>query len=332
MRPPDLPSVFTRAQARDLGLSDVRLAGLVSRGYLLRLRRGVYARADQGGSRERYLTASTAALSEQRSAHALSHLSAVALWELPLPLGPADTAHLTKTSGAARSRRVSGLVVHHADSSVTDVTELAGIPVTTAGRTVADCLRTFGPRISVPIADAALHRKLTSIDEIVVQLEMQCHWSGRPRSDQSLDIVDGRRESWLESYAFVRFVEWGVDLPEPQVGVFDGADDFVARVDGGWLEDGTVLELDGKSKYLLPTYEPGAGSVQQPGSPVVTASHHLPDSHCCEFRGVTDPEIDSNGRLEGESGQRSGRWSSSASSAASSESGSTAPCASRLAS
>jgi len=147
---------------------------------------------------------------------------------------------------------VSGLVVHHADSSVTDVTELAGIPVTTAGRTVADCLRTFGPRISVPIADAALHRKLTSIDEIVVQLEMQCHWSGRPRSDQSLDIVDGRRESWLESYAFVRFVEWGVDLPEPQVGVFDGADDFVARVDGGWLEDGTVLELDGKSKYLLP--------------------------------------------------------------------------------
>ena len=252
MHPPDLPSVFTRAQARNLGLTDVRLAGLVSRGYLLRLRRGVYARTDQGRSRERYLTASTAALFEQRSAHALSHLSAVALWDLPLPLGPADTAHLTKTSGAARSRRVSGLVVHHADSSVTDVTELAGIPVTTAGRTVADCLRTFGPRISVPIADAALHRKLTSIDEIVVQLEMQCHWSGRPLSDQSLDIVDGRRESWLESYAFVRFVEWGVDLPEPQVGVFDGADDFVARVDGGWLEDGTVLELDGKSKYLLP--------------------------------------------------------------------------------
>jgi hypothetical protein len=27
---------------------------------------------------------------------------------------------------------------------------------------------------------------------------------------------------------------------------------FVARVDGGWLEDGTVLELDGKSKYELP--------------------------------------------------------------------------------
>jgi hypothetical protein len=169
-----------------------------------------------------------------------------------MPLGQTDTAHLTKMSGVARSRRVSGLVVHHADSSVRDVTERAGVPVTTAARTVADCLREFGPRISVPIADAALHQKLVSIDDVVGQLAMQCHWSGRPLSDLSLDMVDGRRESWLESYAFVRFVEWGVELPEPQVGVFDDADNFVARVDAGWLEDGTVLELDGRSKYLLP--------------------------------------------------------------------------------
>ncbi len=251
MRPPELPSVFTRAQAQDLGVSDFRLAGLIERGHLVRLRRGVYARAVADRSRERYLRAATAALSEQGSAHALSHLSGAALWELPLPLGPAETAHLTKLSGVARSRRAPGLVVHHADSSVTDVTELAGIPVTTVARTVADCLREFGPRVSVPIADAALHRELASIDDVVVQLAMQCHWSGRRRSDQSLEIVDGRRESWLESYAFVRFVEWGVDLPEPQVGVFDEADDFVARVDAGWLEDGTVLELDGKSKYLM---------------------------------------------------------------------------------
>ena len=243
---------FARAQAQELGLSDFRLAGLVDRGHLIRLRRGVYARPVPDLSRARFVKVSTVALSEQGSAHALSHLSAAALRDLPLPLGAADTAHLTKITGVARSRRASNIVKIHLEPSVTDVTELAGIPVTTAGRTVADCLRTFGPRISVPIADAALHRKLTSIDEIVVQLEMQCHWSGRPLSDQSLDIVDGRRESWLESYAFVRFVEWGVDLPEPQVGVFDGADDFVARVDGGWLEDGTVLELDGKSKYLLP--------------------------------------------------------------------------------
>jgi hypothetical protein len=252
MRTPELPSVFSRADARDLGVSDVRLASLVRRGVLVRLRRGVYARVGADPSRRQYIEASTVALSERHSGHALSHLSAAAAWDLPLPLGRIETVHLTVTARTQRSRRVPGVMVHHADSSDTDVAERAGIPVTTAARTVADCLRDFGPLTSVPIADAALNRGLASVDDVVIQLAMQCHWLGRTRSERSLWIVDGRRESWLESYAFVRFVEWGVDLPEPQVRVFDEADDFVARVDAGWLDDGTVLELDGKGKYLLP--------------------------------------------------------------------------------
>jgi hypothetical protein len=64
--------------------------------------------------------------------------------------------------------------------------------------------------------------------------------------------VDGRRETWLESYAFVRFAEWGLTLPQPQVEVFDESGEFVARTDGAWVKQGTVLELDGKSKYRLP--------------------------------------------------------------------------------
>jgi Transcriptional regulator, AbiEi antitoxin len=244
--------VFSRLQAKDLGVSDVRLASLVRRGYLVKVRRGVYARAVAERSSQRYVQASTAALTQRGPGHVLSHLSAAALWGLPMPLRPPETVHLTTTVGAPRSRRVPGLEVHHADSSETDVVETAGVPMTTVARTVADCLRSFWPRVSVPIADAALNRGLTSMDEVVVQLAMQCHWPGRTRSEQSLAIVDGRRESWLESYAFVRFSEWELDLPEPQVSVFDEGGRFVARVDGGWLDDGTVLELDGKSKYELP--------------------------------------------------------------------------------
>jgi hypothetical protein len=37
------------------------------------------------------------------------------------------------------------------------------------------------------------------------------------------------------------------------VEVFDESGEFVARTDGAWVEQGTVLELDGKSKYGLPT-------------------------------------------------------------------------------
>ena len=81
---------------------------------------------------------------------------------------------------------------------------------------------------------------------------MQCHWRGRTRADAVAPLVDGRRETWLESYAFVRFAEWGLTLPQPQVEVFDESGEFVARTDGAWVEQGTVLELDGKSKYRLP--------------------------------------------------------------------------------
>jgi hypothetical protein len=34
--------------------------------------------------------------------------------------------------------------------------------------------------------------------------------------------------------------------------VFDDAGAFVARTDGAWVEQATVLELDGKGKYWLP--------------------------------------------------------------------------------
>jgi hypothetical protein len=82
--------------------------------------------------------------------------------------------------------------------------------------------------------------------ELLAEMAMQCHWPGRSRADVAASLGDGRRETWLESYAFVRLAEWDVVLPEPQVKVFDEVDHFVARTDGAWVEDATVLELDGK--------------------------------------------------------------------------------------
>lgn len=82
---------------------------------------------------------------------------------------------------------------------------------------------------------------------------MQCHWFGRAKhADEATPLVDGRRESWLESYAAVVFHEWGIDPPTPQLIVLDARSNFVARTDAGWQEDATVIELDGTSKYRLP--------------------------------------------------------------------------------
>ena len=130
---------------------------------------------------------------------------------------------------------------------------VAGIRITTAVRTVADCLRCFPSRVSVPVADAAIRTASVRVEDVAALLLAQELWRGVPRATASLALVDGRRESWLESFAFVCLADWGVLAPEPQVVVLDEAGRFVARCDGGWLEDATVLELDGQAKYLQPT-------------------------------------------------------------------------------
>lgn len=256
MRFEELPHAFTRRQSLELGLSDFRRQRLVDRGVLTRPRIGVYVKtvAPEPGERSNaHVELARAALSIYGDRFVLSDLSAAAVHGLPLPLGPLDTVHLLDLSPTAKTRRAPGLVIHSSDSYATSTTSVGGLPVTEVPRTVADCMRTYSPRVSVPLADAALHRKLVTRDELLVEMSMQCHWTGRSRADAAAPLVDGRRETWLESYAFVRLAEWDIALPVPQVEVFDEAGYFVARTDGAWLDDATVLELDGKSKYRLST-------------------------------------------------------------------------------
>lgn len=256
MRAPDLPSVFSRAQALSLGVGDERLAGLVRRGEIGRLRPGVYATCSPApvattDRAARHVICASAALSHHASGFVASHLTAAAVHGLPLPLGPMGLVQLTAVEATQRSRSASGVVVHHGDSTPTDVVVVGDLPVTSAARTVADCLRSYGALISVPIADAALQQGLTTPPEIEEQLERQRRWRGRPRALRHLPLIDGRRESWLESYAFVLFDTWGLEAPEPQVWVDDLDGRPVGRVDGAWLEDATVLELDGRTKYRM---------------------------------------------------------------------------------
>lgn len=256
MRAPELPTVFSRSQANALGIGDVRLAGLVRRGDVVRLRPGMYAAARVGPVppdeiAARHVVCVRAALSHHQSGFVASHLSAAALHGLPLPPGGSSHVHVTAVDAYQRSRFAPGVRVHHADSSPTDVTHVDGVTLTSVARTVADCLRIWGPETSVALADAALHRGLLTPEELEEQLDRQRHWRGRPRALRSLRIVDGRRESWLESYAFVTFDEWGLTLPEPQIWVETQNGDALGRVDGAWIEDATVLELDGAGKYLI---------------------------------------------------------------------------------
>lgn len=257
MHLPDLPPFFTTADARKAGLTEARLTRAVARGRLVRVRRGLYRLPGDVAASERgahHVALVGALLADRGSTVAASHLSAAAVWQLPLPLGGLHDIHVLRLEGADRSRRSTGrLRVHHADSMRAQLECVAGVLVTSAARTVADCLVSFPPRVGVPVADAALHRELTTPQAVADVLVGMRHWDGRHRNaDVAVRLVDGRRESWLESYAAVLFAEWGLDAFVPQLVVVDARDRIVARVDGGWPEDATVLELDGKGKYELP--------------------------------------------------------------------------------
>lgn len=257
MRPPDLPAVFTRTDALKLGLSDYRLRGLVRSGVVVRIRNGLYEMAAPVAPPQRAARAvllARAALSMRGPGFVASHVTAAAALGLPLPLGPLDTVHLTDLDRrVARTRRCAGLWIHDADSYDTDVEIVDDLLVTSVARTVADCLRVFRAETSVPIADAALHLRLVTAEEVTAELAMQCHWNGRAlRADVAAPLVDGRRESWLESFAAVKFDQWEIEPPTPQLIILDADQTFVARADAGWEGDAVVIEIDGKAKYALP--------------------------------------------------------------------------------
>ena len=248
-----LPPEFTTGHARGVGLSDKVLARLVRSGRVQPVRRGLFRlpaqqAADRGAAHLSRIRAVAAVFADD---HAVSHLSAAALLGLPMPLGAPGPVHLTRLRACHRSRQAPhGVVIHHADSSVTPVAEHRGIRVTSVQRTAADCLRTLPLTASVPLVDAVLHHGWATGRQLEDQLAIQRRWTGVPRARLALAMTDGRRETWLESYSFVRLDRLGVPGWRAQVIVLDASGELMGRVDGLWADCAVVAEIDGRGKYL----------------------------------------------------------------------------------
>lgn len=249
---PPLPLVFTTAQAISRGVTRHQVASRARSGRWTRLRHGVFcaaqawARADR---RERHALQAMAAVLSRSEAGVVSHLSAATLYGWPLPLGDLGEVSLTAATTEEATRRLDGLVVQVAGLSPSDVRRRRGVDVTSPARTVADCLRHLRTADAVAIADHALANGEVDPAQLLDVVRRQELWPYAAAAARALPLVDARRESWLESWSFVRLWEVGIPLPEPQVEVFDDDGRFVARVDGVWRRYGTVCEADGRQKY-----------------------------------------------------------------------------------
>ncbi len=250
----DPGSIFTRRDAILAGWSRHQIEWALKSGRWLALRRGVYCpkeRYDAADPTDRHLLLCRAALMAHDGRHVLSHLSAALSYRLPAPLGDLGRPSLTRGERLASTDRQDDLVVQAARLRGYETDAWQGFRRTTPARTVADCLRHLAAPDGVPIADAAIHAGLTTVRAISETLAAQEGWPYLARGQDALALVDGRRESWLESYSFVTLYRSGIALPVPQVEIYDSSGAFVGRVDGFWPDHATACEADGRTKYTI---------------------------------------------------------------------------------
>ncbi len=253
-----LNPVFTRHDAEVAGISRWVLARLVRHRMVHHETRGLYRRAvTPPEDEQRWQRIQRQHLERARLAlcahpdHALSHQSAALARGWPVSIGQDTPVHLTALSTVTRARRSPGVRLHRNTTLESDTLLAQGCRTLSAARTVADCLRTLSAERAVPIADGAVRAGDTTAQQVRAVLDAQTGWRGRPGALRVLRLVDARRETWLESFSFVRLHDRGLPLPTPQVQVCDDRGVFVARVDGMWVAEGVVAECDGTGKYLL---------------------------------------------------------------------------------
>jgi uncharacterized protein DUF559/putative AbiEi antitoxin of type IV toxin-antitoxin system len=224
--------VVIRAQLYEMGFGDRAIARRVKAGRLHRLYRGVYAVGHTiVPPRGRWLAAVLAC----GEGAVLSHRSAAALWGIRPSAAARIDVTVPRTSGV---RSTAAIVVHRPKRPVDSVVR-DGIPVTTAGRTLAD-LATALPRRSLEKACEAaetlrLHvevdpahpgaKRLAEVDAGVM--------TRSPLEDEFLELCD-------------RY-----DIPRPLVNVTVGG----FEVDFCWPAERLIAETDGRSHRTRAAFE-----------------------------------------------------------------------------
>jgi len=183
------------------------------------------------------------------SGSTLSHTSA-ALWHgLPHPRHVPDAVSLTVDKARPVGDHQSWVDLQRSRLPERLVTRVDDVRVTTLDRTAVDCLRTLPAADGLAIADRVVRLGVPPSDLVAVRV-MQARWPGVRRARWGIGLVDGRRETWLESASVAVLDGWGLPVPTPQVDVRDRATGaFIGRVDLMWRALRVVGEADGRGKY-----------------------------------------------------------------------------------
>ena len=258
--PDALPPIFTTAAALAAGFTPGQIRYRLRQGQWLSLHRDVLcaaetvermnARPDRG-----HLLRLAAAQQALRHPSWASHESAARLHGLALPPEVTQDVVLTQRPGSVRPRAYEGVSIHVAGVPAKDATAVHRCPTLSVARTVVDLARAWPLGAALVVGDSALRTGEATLPAIHDVLRRCSGWPGAALARRSVEHMDGRRETPLESVSWAMFVLGGLELPEVQVWIEDVDGRLLVRVDFLWRRQRVIGEADGALKYLL-----GAGN------------------------------------------------------------------------
>lgn len=262
----DLPQAENLLQSREdvlrHGYSERALRDAVGSGTLRRVHRGYYvagAAWDELWSEGKQLVRLLAVRrASSNDGPIFSHVSAAALWGLPLVGRVPETVHIV-IRGRRHSRTEADVARHAMTLDAGEVVLRHGLRCTSLARTVFDVSRTLRPEAAIAAGDSAL--RLVSIRGHDVDLEAAGAWRaaisemcaaglrGVRRARWVSEFADGRAQLPGESVSRLQLHRLGfrdVDLQVPILGAA-GTRYFA---DFGFRRSQTFGEFDGAGKYF----------------------------------------------------------------------------------
>lgn len=244
--------VIGRREAVRLGASSQLIVEKLNSGEWAAMHRGVYR--DTAVPHGPYQD-TRAAFVATHGTGVLSHASAGWLWGI-LAQAPGQPEISVPAAGTG-GRRLKGVTFHrYADLDVTKASEWKTFRVTNPLRTIVDLAGSVRPEALTDAIDAALAKRLITVEGIVAELERIGH-RGRPGAgrlrDNLLDrgFIGAPAPSVLEAKARRLVIATGLPLPRVELQTGDAGE---YRLDIAWPPILLSVEVDGYVWHFSPDH------------------------------------------------------------------------------
>lgn len=253
--------VFLRPELLDLGYDDKMIRVAIREREWVRVRNGAYCFRDTWLAADevaRHWIRARAVMRVQGGRVVLSHVSSLVAQGLPVWGADLSTIHVSRIDGGA-SRREGDVRHHKGRITDGDLVERDGLLMTAAPRAVLESATVLSVQSGLVSADAALHQRLVTPDDLARGYEALSQWPGAQTLQLVVRLADGRSASPGESRSRYLFWSQGLPTPDLQFDVYENGV-LVGTCDFAWPAHRVFGEFDGKVKYgrlLAPGQSPG---------------------------------------------------------------------------